>query len=669
MFKKLHFKSLLLLAMMVMGAGNAWSEATTVLSWSRSGSNDTYTTGFTFVKNAEGKTGYYQDGSGTERGLMLYNTSNALFTSTNLKITFTAKLGGGSVKNPLDNSVYVCFVDKDGNTIDGTSQVVTTKITSTTGSEFSVDMSSAKATEAYGVKIYHTKESGYNVRYFSFSLEYDAVVDVTNVYLNKPSTTVYIGRTETLTATIEPSNATNKNVTWRSSNETVATVSNSGVVSALKEGSATITATSISNDSKSASCTVNVAPAPKHTANFNINGSVSSESFEEDENIEFPANPADIGGKSFVGWVNEVIEGSTNSVPDFITSATMGTTDVTYYAVFASSTSSVVEQTEKYGFEEDDNTSLWTIDGPVASTQKANTGSRSGYINTNNTYVTFNNKVKVKSFSFAFTRTSTNSNYNVYIETSSDNSTWTPVETYPMSGFTNGSFDTKSHEFDGKSELYVRFHCYNTTAVRYVDDVTITYEIAVSSYSDYCTSITVPITVTAAGYATLCAPADLDFTGLDVKAYKAIETNDGVDFEPVTEVPAGEGVLLKANEGTYAVRVIASASALTDNVFVGVANAGETINGNNGNFYVLRNASEGLGFYKVTTSAYNLKQGTAYLSLDNALAKNFIDIDNTTSIGLIGASKNDAQMFNLAGQRVGNDYKGIVIVNGKKVIR
>lgn len=85
---------------------------------------------------------------------------------------------------------------------------------------------------------------------------------------------------------------------------------------------------------------------------------------------------------------------------------------------------------------------------------------------------------------------------------------------------------------------------------------------------------------------------------------------------------------------------------------------------------MLRNESQGIGFYKVTASTYYLKQGTAYLSLNNnASAKNFIDIDNTTSIGLIGASKNEAQMFNLAGQRVGNDYKGIVIVNGKKVIR
>lgn len=178
------------------------------------------------------------------------------------------------------------------------------------------------------------------------------------------------------------------------------------------------------------------------------------------------------------------------------------------------------------------------------------------------------------------------------------------------------------------------------------------------------------VTVTEAGYATLCADKALDFTNLEVKAYQAAMVGNVVTFTPVTKVPAGAGVLLKADkEGEYEVPVTASADELTGKLLVGVANAGETINGNDGNFYVLRNASQGIGFYKVTASVYQLKQGTAYLSLDKASAKNFIDIDNTTSIGLIGASKNDAQMFNLAGQRVGNDYKGIVIVNGKKVIR
>ena len=102
------------------------------------------------------------------------------------------------------------------------------------------------------------------------------------------------------------------------------------------------------------------------------------------------------------------------------------------------------------------------------------TGTYAGKINTNHTYVQFNEKVYVTSFSLAFKRTSNNSNYNVYIETSTDGNTWTAVETYTMGSFSNGTYSTKTHTFDGTTEYYVRFHCYNTTAVRYVDDVSIT---------------------------------------------------------------------------------------------------------------------------------------------------------------------------------------------------
>ena len=134
------------------------------------------------------------------------------------------------------------------------------------------------------------------------------------------------------------------------------------------------------------------------------------------------------------------------------------------------------QTTVSYGWETSDNATKWTItDAIVATTGEGNTGTYAGKINTNHTYVQFNEKVYVTSFSFAFKRTSNNNNYNVYIETSTDGDTWTAVETYAMGSFSNGSYTTKTHTFDGTTEYYVRFHCYNTTAIRYVDDVTITY--------------------------------------------------------------------------------------------------------------------------------------------------------------------------------------------------
>ena len=146
------------------------------------------------------------------------------------------------------------------------------------------------------------------------------------------------------------------------------------------------------------------------------------------------------------------------------------------FALVVGSTSSWADTTVSYGWEDGDDATAWTITNTIVKTEnQGNTGTYAGKINTNHTYVQFNEKVYVTSFSFAFKRTSNNSNYNVTIETSTDGTNWTAAETYTMGTFTNGSYTTKTKTFDGKTECYVRFHCNNTTAVRYVDDVTITY--------------------------------------------------------------------------------------------------------------------------------------------------------------------------------------------------
>ena len=84
-----------------------------------------------------------------------------------------------------------------------------------------------------------------------------ATVGVSGVSLNKTSLNLLEGGSETLTATVAPDNATNKSVSWKSSDNGVATVDNSGKVTAVKAGSATITVTT-SDGSKTATCSVTV---------------------------------------------------------------------------------------------------------------------------------------------------------------------------------------------------------------------------------------------------------------------------------------------------------------------------------------------------------------------------------------------------------------------------
>ena len=86
-------------------------------------------------------------------------------------------------------------------------------------------------------------------------------IDVTGVSLNKTALALTEGNSETLTASIIPANATNKNVTWSSDNEEVATVSNSGFVETLKPGEANITVTT-EDGGFTATCTVTVLEQP-----------------------------------------------------------------------------------------------------------------------------------------------------------------------------------------------------------------------------------------------------------------------------------------------------------------------------------------------------------------------------------------------------------------------
>ena len=83
-----------------------------------------------------------------------------------------------------------------------------------------------------------------------------ATVSVTGVTLDENTISVEEGSDATLTATIAPSNATNQNVTWSTSDASVATVSG-GIVTGVKEGSATITVTT-SDGGYTATCSVTV---------------------------------------------------------------------------------------------------------------------------------------------------------------------------------------------------------------------------------------------------------------------------------------------------------------------------------------------------------------------------------------------------------------------------
>ena len=116
-----------------------------------------------------------------------------------------------------------------------------------------------EADRQYVLKDVYIMSPSRNILYFLEELP----VPVTGVTLNKTSANLAVGDTLSLTATVAPTNATNKTVTWSSSNPLVATVSDDGVVTAVGAGEAIITATATNettdtSDDQTATCTVTV---------------------------------------------------------------------------------------------------------------------------------------------------------------------------------------------------------------------------------------------------------------------------------------------------------------------------------------------------------------------------------------------------------------------------
>ena len=113
-------------------------------------------------------------------------------------------------------------------------------------------------------------------------------VPVSQITLNKAETSISVGNSETLTATVAPENAANKALTWASSDEDVATVAPDGTVTAVKAGAATITATAADGSGKSATCTVTViggtTPSQPGSSTGGSSGGSSSDRDSHDSN-------------------------------------------------------------------------------------------------------------------------------------------------------------------------------------------------------------------------------------------------------------------------------------------------------------------------------------------------------------------------------------------------
>ncbi len=187
----------------------------------------------------------------------------------------------------------------------------------------------------------------------------------------------------------------------------------------------------------------------------------------------------------------------------------------------------------------------------------------------------------------------------------------------------------------------------------------------------------IPVTISAAKYATFASNYDLDFSGVSgLYAYTATVSGDELTFTKVTgSVKAGEGLLLYSATATkYDVPVATdSPSAVSGNKLVrgtgaAVASAGEGETKN----YILSNNGGVINFYLANGKTVGTNK--AYLkNIPNTTSAKISlpvgdDEEETDGIKAVSTVVENGVRYNLAGQRVGNDYKGIVIVNGKKML-
>ena len=147
-----------------------------------------------------------------------------------------------------------------------------------------------------------SNNSGSDSEELSIIIDEQTDVPVTGVSLNTSTLNLIEGGTDTLTATVEPNNATNRNVTWSSDNPSVATVNN-GVVSAVSEGTATITVTAQGDSTKSASCTVTVTAAAVPVTGVTLNKTSTSLYVGDTETLTATVAPDNATDKT-VTWTS-----------------------------------------------------------------------------------------------------------------------------------------------------------------------------------------------------------------------------------------------------------------------------------------------------------------------------------------------------------------------------
>ena len=454
----------------------------------------------------------------------------------------------------------------------------------------------------------------------------------------------------------------------------------------------TLTASNIMNYTLTAHDTqikANFTAKVYHKVTFSVNGDASNQTnVEEGKSIVFPANPSDLGGKTFVGWAETPIVGTTDDAPSFVSSATMGTEDVTYYAVYATVSGLTPASWTEAALDAMTASDIFVLsDGEYAMTNDNGTTSAP----TATAITVLEGKITSSVADKMKWQVSGNATDGYIFYPSGSTETWLYCNTTASSSSNNnirvGVGNRKLWKFNNAGYLVTndtytnRYLCiyneqdfrgYTSTANAFVPKF-YKYVAASGIYSEYSTDVKVNVAVSAAGLATFANDYALDFTNVEnLEAYIAKENGTTIELEKVNKVPANTGVLLRAKNSATDFNVPVTTAAADDvagNIFVrGTGAAVATDAGEGKTNYVLGKHDGVVGFYKA--GGMTVATHKAYLQTTIAAARIDVNFDETTALTLVNSEKRtvNSAVFNLAGQRVANPTKGLYIVNGKKVV-
>ena len=221
----------------------------------------------------------------------------------------------------------------------------------------------------------------------------------------------------------------------------------------------------------------------------------------------------------------------------------------------------------------------------------------------------------------------------------------------------------------------------------YPNEITYYVKENVSNTSSYVVSTqaykkptTYDVTIGEGGWAAFCCDKSINVANCEgLTAYVVTAVENGVaKLAEVTDIPAYTGVLLKGAAGTYTAALVDNAQAPEENLLSAAvynevevseysydAPLGKT-------FTFGKNGEEQMGFVKATEGTF-IPTGTAYLVYEDETGElDFISlVDNGQTTAIVGKqlSQNAGEAFNLKGQKVAADYKGLILMNGKKFIR